>query len=154
MFTRAALLVVGIAVGALSVGGVALANGIGDKAESSSSEGVPPVAVDAPNARLAVLISGGTSTGSFFLRRQVGVAQVSNPDVGVFCIKPTVSSGVKPSKAVPIVSAEYTYTVGFDSFAMWDSGRTGCPTGNIQVNTFDSAADTRANSVSFTVVVP
>ena len=152
MFKRAAVLVAGIAIGAMTVGGVALATGVDGKAESA--EGVAPIAAEAPNARLAALVSGGASAGSFTVRRQVGVAQITNPQAGVYCVKPAAGTGVKPAKAVPIVGTEYANTSGFDSFAMWNSARPSCPTGNIEVDTFDSSAEARVNPVSFTIVVP
>src|SRR5688572_11642215 len=69
--------------------------------DDPAGKGINTPAV-APNARLAALIRprGGVV-------RQTGVAAVSNPEVGVYCIRPTTASGVVPNESIVIVSPEF-----------------------------------------------
>lgn len=154
MFKRAAVLVAGVVIGAVAVAGVAAATGSDDKTELGAPEGVAPVLAQAPNARLAALIDGGSTVGSLTVVRQVGVAEVTNPATGVFCVRAAASTGIKPAKVVPIVSTEYTLTTGFDTATQWASGRTSCPSGTVEVRTFDTSTSDAVNGAAFTIVIP
>lgn len=103
-------MLVGVALSAVAFGGVALANG-GTKGDVAPS-GAETITAQAPGARVAVYIEGGVAAGSFTVARQLGVVSVTNPSVGIFCIKPV--SSVSTAKIVPTVSTEYENTEGWD----------------------------------------
>ena len=137
---RLLIVLASLLVVAAVFGGVALASG--------------PVTAQAPNARLAVLIDGNNPTGTFTVIRKKGVAMVTNPLDGVFCIKPS-NAKVNVGRIVPNVTTEwhYTKTVGYTQ-ALWDSAGASCPAGTIEVNAITSdAGQTSQNDVGFSVTV-
>ena len=72
-----------------------------------------PVTAQAPNARLALLVDGNDIVGSFTVLRKKGVAAVTNPYSGIYCIKPS-SSTMALGKIVPIVALEVNGTPAAD----------------------------------------
>jgi hypothetical protein len=141
--------VIAVVLAAAVFTGVATATGESDKGADLPAEG-GTVAAQAPNARLAVHVNGGSS--GFTVLRAKGAISISNPQPGTYCIRPV--STIKVGRAVPTVATDYWGTGGFDTFAQWNSGRPTCAAGRIQVNTFDASAGTPYNDVAFTVVVP
>jgi hypothetical protein len=116
----------------------------------SSASG--PVDAQAPNARLAVLIYGGDSTGTFTVMRKKGVAAVTNPATGWFCIKPS-SSTMKLGRIVPIVTLDAQGTPNADTTAQWSALNWVCPSGTIEVQSFVVPTRVSRNRVGFALVV-
>lgn len=146
----------GVMVSAALFGGAAMASGGGgtntaDKAGTPPPEGTGPIAAQAPDARLALYMAGGSTAGTFTVIRQQGVVSITNPSTGIYCIKPV--AGVAPAKIVPAVSTEFSNTPSFDAFAQWSAARLPCPSGNIKIVTYDISDGGLYNQVAFTVVV-
>src|SRR4051812_41148749 len=78
------------------------------------------VVAQAPNARLALLVDGGDTPGTFVVLRKKGVASVTNPLTGFYCITPS-SSTMKLGKVVPIVALEASGTPNSDTTVAWSS---------------------------------
>ena len=111
-----------------------------------------PVVAQAPSARLAVLIDGGDGPApNFVILRQKGVLSVTNPQLGVFCIKPS-NTKVNVLKIVPNVSTEFGLSNANDDTAQWNSTPLECPSGTIEVLTFH-VNNAHENNVGFTVTV-
>src|SRR4051812_11855701 len=91
-----------------------------------------PMAAQAPNARLAVVIAATGPTGTFQILRAKGVASVTNPLTGFFCIKPS-STTMRLGRIVPTVSVDAGRTPNADTTVVWSSLNIGCPSGTIEV---------------------
>ncbi|MEO7118248.1 MAG: hypothetical protein ABIZ34_04675 [Candidatus Limnocylindrales bacterium] len=136
---------VGMALGSALVGGVALAaNNIAPAAA---------VTAEAPNARLAVLIDGGATAPGFTVLRRKGVASVSNPSTGIFCITPKASLGMDVSRIMPIVTTELMGTALTSYRTLWDATGFGCPAGSIAIEGATSG-NILTNDVGIALVVP
>ena len=147
---RLLYVLIGVLLSGALFGGAALATGDDKGADATAESGAEAtVAAQAPYARMALYING--NPGGFAILRAKGVISVSNPQPGVFCIRPVAA--IAPSRVVPNVSTDFYSTGGFDTFAQWNSGRTSCPAGRIQVNTFDASSTAAFNDVAFTVTV-
>jgi hypothetical protein len=111
------------------------------------------VAADAPNARLAALIRYGGK-----IIRSKGVDSVTKNGTGVYCIKPTASSGIDPTTAIAIVSVEWYWTQFKNAMVQWGSQGTGCGQDKIGVYTLgdfnNDARYTLSNDVGFSIYVP
>jgi hypothetical protein len=83
----------------------------------------------------------------------VGVASVTNPNTGIFCVAPK-----KPIYAgnAPSVSVEWGSSLGSSIEAFLEYGQNDCPSGNIEVRTFDfsSGTATASENVAFIVTSP
>lgn len=83
----------------------------------------------------------------------VGVAGLTNPGTGIFCIAPkkAISATVAPT-----VTVEWGASLGNNLEAFYEQAAADCPTGNIEVRTFDfsSGTATAAQNVAFIVTVP
>jgi hypothetical protein len=105
--------------------------------------------VSAPNVRLAAFIS---NDGSFV--RSKGVASVTHPKQGVYCIKPNFSVNV--SRIIPSITPEWNGSPDFWVTALYQSNNIECP-GAISVYTlrfnFSKNAAELANE-AFTIIVP
>src|SRR5262245_60225577 len=97
-----------VLVVATFAGGMAFAADGGGEGESTGSAAV---VAQAPTVRLAAVLSGGVSAGTFTLRRAKGVAHVMNPATGVFCIEPSATMAL--GRVVPLVSVEDNFTPDF-----------------------------------------
>lgn len=111
-----------------------------------------PVTAQAPNARLALLVDGGDLVGNFAVLRKKGVASVTNPLTGVYCIKPS-STTMALGKIVPMVAPEVNGSFNADTTAAWNSLLVYCPKGTIEVDTFQVSTRVHRNNVGFTVTV-
>jgi hypothetical protein len=102
-------------------------------------------------ARLLVFI--GPSEPGYVIRSK-GVAEVTHPATGDWCIKP--KSNWKVGEVVPTVSVEWSNSSGSSLLAYWRFDGMGCPEGNIEVYTLDSNSGTpvMSDNVAFTVVIP
>jgi len=89
--------------------------------------------------------------------RAKGVADVTHPDVGIYCIKPSMRMDI--SLVVPIVSVEWGYSSGYALLAFYfdytQFGSGDCPAGYLEVLTynFGSGTPVLADSVAFTIHV-
>lgn len=118
----------------------------------------------ASSARMAALINGSQFAPgpppNFGVVRSVGVQSVSNPQAGLFCVRP--DPGVIPpsqiSKLIPTVAATFVGSAQFQVWAQYVSPRPGpCQVGTIGVRTFSADEsgnlDNDDNDVAFTIVV-
>ena len=100
--------------------------------------------VSAPNARLAALIANDGS-----VVRSKGVASVTHPQTGVFCVRPSFSTNV--NTLIPSLTPEFIHSPDIDISVQYQSAPLVCP-GAIAVFTL------RTNGVfadeAFTIVVP
>lgn len=89
-----------------------------------------------------------------YVIRSKGVAEVTHPTTGDWCIKPKASW--KVGEVVPTVSVEWAYSSGASLLAYWRSDGAGCPEGYIEVYTLDFSSGTpvQSDNVAFTVVIP
>ncbi len=135
-----AILLAGIATDTARAGSVNDPHGVGAQALGG---------VSAPNARLAALIEQGGG-----VVRSKGVASVSHPSLGQFCIQP--SFAVNVARIVPVVSVDWSLSLGDASLVQYRSTGFGCPAGQISVLTFsgeDGSFDL-SDLVAFTIYVP
>jgi hypothetical protein len=149
---------VALLAGALGAGVAVAAVGDGRAPESAAStEGVAPIEVNAqaPNARLVVHVNGNDYGSGFTIKRAKGVAAVTNPSNGIFCIRPSDPRMVL-TRIVPSVSVDWTESPDNAVTAQWASNRRSCPRGNIGIVTMNGSTGTwvDSNNVGFTVVVP
>ncbi len=143
-----------IVIGALCLilvcSSLAMAADNGLSGQSPSAAPVPwPVAKS--SSKVAALIASGG------VIRAKGVADVTHPDVGIYCIKPSMKLDL--AKVVPTVSVEYGYSGGGPAALAfyYDISQFGgdCPEGYLEVLTFnfDGGTPVPANSVAFTINV-
>jgi hypothetical protein len=158
---RRSLLTVFVALlaGALGAGVAVAATGGGRSPDpvAEDAEGVQPVEVvaQAPNARLVAHINGNDHGSGFQIRRAKGVALVTNPADGIYCIRPTDPRMVL-GRIVPSVSVDWSESPVNAVMAQWSSTRRGCPRRTISIITIVGQDGTwdETNNVGFTVVVP
>lgn len=126
------------------------ANDNPDEGSVSAAAAVPGVKAQG-GGRLLVLVDKD-ATG--YIVRSKGVAEVTHPATGDWCIKPQAKWKVE--QAVPVVSVEYSLSSGYSLLAFWRSYGSGCPAGNIEVYTYDFSSGTpvMSDNVAFTVFVP
>jgi hypothetical protein len=109
--------------------------------------------VAAPNARLAALIAAGGN-----IIEQKGVQSVARIAQGVYCIRPTASSGVDPNNSIAVVSVEYFYSQFSEVVVQWAKKGSGCGSDRIGVYTLGDfnldAKYTFSNDVGFSIYVP
>ncbi len=88
--------------------------------------------------------------------RSKNVASVTNPAIGITCIKPAAGSGIAIGRIVPSVNVEWGWSSGNDLVAYYFSNEpvffTDCPRGSIEVRTYDFAGNL-SSRVAFTIVV-
>lgn len=151
---RIALLAVVACLAAALGAGVASATvgGTRDPAPEAapSTEGV--TLGDAPTTRVAAYVDG-TGPGTYSVPRVRGVAVVTNPQDGTFCIKANVP-GFRPRHVFPVVTVDYSQSEVNGTTAQWRSGRPFCPAGTIEIVTYDVTTGVMNNTTAFTVVIP
>jgi hypothetical protein len=107
----------------------------------------------APGVRLAALIDQGGG-----VVRSKGVARVTRPATGRYCIYPASGSGVSPSNIVPVVSVDYSNSSVHESLVQYRSAGVHCPSSAIAVVTMaDLDLDGIwgfSSTVAFTIIVP
>jgi hypothetical protein len=95
--------------------------------------------------------------------RNKGIASVTKPAQGVFCIKPTAASGVTPNNALVQVTVDWSRTKFNEAMVQWASiqsldGRPFCPTSRIEIHTLldgqPNAIYSHSDLVSFSIIVP
>jgi len=110
------------------------------------------VTAQAPNSRLALVIDGGDSVGSFEILRKKGVASVTNPLSGVYCVKPS-SSTMALGKIVPVVGLDVSGTPNPDTVVAWSRLLANCPNGTIEIDAYSTGSWVHRNNVGFTLTV-
>jgi hypothetical protein len=109
--------------------------------------------VSAPYARLAAVIDQGGG-----VVRSKGVAQVTRPGTGRYCIRPAASANINVNTIVPSVTVDWSNSSYNEVLAQYRSAGAGCPGGTIAIVTFaDVNLDGRyspSNEVAYTIVVP
>jgi hypothetical protein len=117
----------------------------------AGNRGEPDPAAFGPaqsTARLAALIGPNGQ-----LIRSKNVATVTNPSIGITCIRPTPGMGINVNRIVPSVTVEFSFSDGTDVLAFYNSPEfTDCPSGQIEVLTFDFDGNL-SDRVAFTIVV-
>jgi len=120
------------------------------KVESTAESRIAAVA---PNARLAGLIRRDVS-----ILRNKNIESVSRIATGVYCIKPTAGSGVKPNNSIVVATVDFYNSRFNESTVQWASQGSGCGNGRIGVYTLaDENLDgvyTRSNTVGFSIYIP
>jgi hypothetical protein len=148
---------VGLVLGALVLGGSAIALGGSSndpqRAGTRAAGGAQALAVggaQAPNARIAAFVSAGGA-----VVRSKGIKAVTHPSTGLYCVDPKDST-FKVNKAIPSVSVDWSTSSGDALMAQWRSSAIGCSSGWFAVLTFDGEDGTFdfSDAVSFTIVVP
>ena len=89
--------------------------------------------------------------------RAKGVADVTNPGVGIYCIKPSTKMDL--TTVIPVVSVEWGFSSGnsllafYFDYTQFSSGD--CPAGYLEVLTYDFASGTpvASDTVAFTIHV-
>lgn len=110
-----------------------------------------PGGVQAPNARLAGHIN---SDGSFIIKK--GIAAITHPSVGHFCITPGANTGISTATAIPEAVVDWSNSSGDANMVQIRSSGFGCAAGDIEVLTFsgeDGSFDF-ADTVAFYITVP
>lgn len=120
--------------------------------ETSIKAAAPAPAAASSTARLAAVVAHGGA-----IIRSKGVASISNPYIGTYCIRPTAASGVNPRNIVPVVTVDYDRSAYNEVTAQYSDTGLDCPTGTIEVLTFDDrnhdAFYFDSNQVGFTIVI-
>jgi len=156
-------IVAGLAIGATG----AIASGDSDKPDTESAAGATEAlgGASAPTARMSIIVNGNAYVAGppadFGITRSAGVAAVTNPEAGTFCIRPTAAAvpANQVGKLIPSVTVTFNGTDEYMAFAQYVTPRPpACPLGSIAVYTF-TADDTGVvtapnNDVAFSVVVP
>ena len=134
----------GLTTSAMAGGGGSNDAGGADKVSARAVGGA-----EAPNSRIAAFVSQGGS-----VVRSKGINGVSHPSTGLYCIDPK-SATFNVNKAVPVLSIDWSSSLGDALMAQWRSTGIGCPAGQFAVLTFDGEDGTfdLSDSVSFTFVV-
>ncbi len=147
-----------VLVVSLSMAGVVMAadnppflNG-GTSAAKVAPMAAGPYPLAKTNAKLAALITPNDG-----VIRAKGVADVTHPDVGIYCIKPSARLDV--TTIIPIVTVEWGYSSGDSLLAFYydwyQFGSGECPDGYLEVQTynFGGGAPVLANTVAFFIQV-
>jgi hypothetical protein len=139
---------VGLALGVSALAGSATAGGSSNDGPTTST--LATGGVVAPQARIAAFVAAGGS-----VVRSKGIAGVSHPSVGLYCVDPAGST-FNVNTAVPLASVDWSSSLGDALLVEWRSAGIGCPTQQFSVLTFDGEDGTfdLSNSVSFTFYVP
>jgi hypothetical protein len=155
------------ALAAMTAGSVAIAAEPAKRSASAKQRQDAPVAASraaastpsaiggavAPGVRLAALVDQGGG-----VIRSKGVARVTRPSTGRYCIYPASGSGVSPSNVVPVVSVDYSNSSVHESLVQYRSAGVHCPSTAIAVVTMaDLDLDGVwgfSNTVAFTIIVP
>jgi len=111
--------------------------------------------VDAPGIRAAVFYS--IDNGGVIVRSR-GIEKVTNPSLGLYCVKVKANSKIKNAKiTVPMVSveAEHSKGMGANSVAVVATNGSDCPNPRrwITVRTF-STAGSPTDDAAWTLMVP
>jgi hypothetical protein len=141
-----------VALGVGAFGGTAVADGgsSNDPARSGSVSLLATGGVTAPNARIAAVVQSGGA-----VVRSKGIAAVTHPSTGLYCIDPAPST-FDVGRAVPVLSVDWSTSLGDALMAQWRSTGVGCPSGWFAVLTFDGEDGSfdLSDGVSFTLLVP
>jgi hypothetical protein len=117
----------------------------------------PRVPADAPGVRLAGLIRNDGA-----ILRNKGIASVTKPARGIFCVQPTAASGVTPSNAVVQVTVDWSRTQFNEAMVQWASVPSlhgpWCSTSKIEIHTLldvqPNGIYTHSDLVAFSIIVP
>ena len=164
---RAAKTVLWAAVAAVAVGSAASAAEPAKRSPSAKQRQDAPVSASraaaatpygiggasAPGVRLAAVIDQGGG-----VVRSKGLARVTRPATGRYCIYPRTDSGINASNIVPVVSVDYSNSSVHESLVQYRSAGVHCSGNAIAVVTM---ADLNldgvwgfSSTVGFTIVVP
>ncbi len=85
-----------------------------------------------------------------------GVAALTNPSTGVYCIKPKRRTKIDVTRIVPALTAEWDGSTGNALMAYWIKSGAGCAAGRIAVATVNGTDGTFgiSNDVAFAIIVP
>jgi len=118
-----------------------------------NAPGQPPASLALfPKAASDVDLIYSPITGTFASK---GVAAISNPETGVFCITPTKI--INYNVVIPVVTVEWGQSLGNSLLAFYELGAFDCSKGDIEVRTYDfnaGGAPVSSELVAFTIYVP
>lgn len=135
----------------LVVGGAATAVAGGRANDPEALPEAPIVQASAPGARVAALVGpGGT------LVRKRGVASVTNPATGTYCVAVKASTRVDVERVVAQATVEWGRSSGSANLVQVYAGAPDCDAGAIEVLTFGDTGTgfEPSNSVAFNLMVP
>ena len=149
----------GVLVAAL---GVPLAFAQSDTQSSESQRGSDRPNVRAASARVTANAPGvrlaGLIRNDGFILRNKGIASVTMPSRGVFCIKPTAGSGINTDTAVVQVTVDWSRSEFNESLVQWASEPRYCSSSQFEIHTLwdrePNAIYTQSDRVAFSIIVP
>lgn len=133
----------------LAGGSAAVAAGRANDPEAAPEARV--VQASAPGIRMAATIEPGGD-----LVRKRGVASVTHPATGVYCITPKTRIAMDVDRVVAQVTVEYGQSSGTANLAQIYASAGDCDPGAVQVLTFSDTGSgfEPSDSVAFNLVVP
>ncbi len=95
--------------------------------------------------------------GSPLLVKARGIASVTSPSAGVYCLRAT--PGIDLAQSAPVATQEVNLstTIGLAEPRRVGAPSSSCPTGQLQIDTWDAAntaTPTLVDTVGFDVIVP
>jgi hypothetical protein len=140
-----------VATGVIALTVSSLAQTNNDTTGATTKGPLTPPAGFGTKAKLALLFSPFNG-----LRRSIGVASVTNPTTGVYCITPSVPLNLLG--IYPKVTVEWGESAGNAVMAFWRDTSNGaeCDTSQLEVITFDFNSTTKpvlSNQVSFAFAI-
>jgi hypothetical protein len=125
-----------------------------DQPDAAKLAAPQAVTADAPNSRLVALVRA--PDGKLVMEK--GVKNITNPELGVYCIRPEAATGIDPATAVVVVSVEYFYSLFNEVQVQWARRNNGCGANRIAIYTFAdenlNGVYTPSDAVGFVVYVP
>ena len=118
-----------------------------------SGGGILTAPVPWPVAKSSAKVAAYISPFAGGVIRAKGVADMTHPSVGIYCIKPSMKLDL--TKVIPIVSVEWGESSGDALMVFWRDGVWDCPAEYIEVMTFNfgSGAPVLEDTVAFTIHV-
>lgn len=131
---------------------------VGTALSTTTTTSTAPPQAQAQGAALVVLVKPGATANAPIIVRHKNVSSVTSPSTGIYCVKATYSAFINPTLIVSTVTVDWGLSLGSSSdalfaYAISDAGD--CPTGTIEVQTYDNNGGKPAlsSAVAFTLVV-
>jgi hypothetical protein len=117
------------------------ANAVSGAKIVDGSVGGADLAAGAKGARAYGVVG---STGTLNTSRSKNITSVSHPTNGIYCL--TIGGGITLASVAPVLSSDYNGNDTIPSNANvalteWDSSNTNCPSGTLEVRTYDYNGD-------------
>ncbi len=140
--------IIGVAIASLAVYGSLVSAAPTNDIRRDTPREISGAAVTAGAARVDAVIDGTT------IVRGTGVASVTSPGAGEYCVKLSKAS---LSTIPPALTVDWSNSSGNSNLVQWRSAGVGCAaSGEIDVLTFTFNGSTfvRSGDVAFTIVIP